>query len=416
MTPPSPKSLQGLRVLDLSRVLAGPVCTQILGDLGADIIKIEKPDSPDDAGSAGGDDTRRWGPPFLQTPDGQDSRESAYYLSANRNKRSVTIDITKPAGQELVHGLLTQSDVMIQNFKRGGLDKYGLDYNSLAARYPALIYCHITGFGQSGPLAKEPGYDFLAQAMGGLMAVTGEPDGAPMKTGVALSDVMTGLYSAIGILAALRHRDQTGEGQMVDLSLLDCTVAGMTNIAQYYLTSGQLAPRLGNAHSTIVPYQAFATKNGHIILAIGNDRQFRRFCDYIGQSGWADDSRFATNDARVRNRDELVPQIAAVMTERDTDQWIAQLHKIGIPAGPVNDMAQVFDMEQISARGMKITMDHPHSAENIALVGSPLKLSRTPPSYDRPPPCLGQHSAAVLSELLGLSEADIQALRNEGVI
>jgi len=404
-------ALSHIRVLDLSRVLAGPVCTQILGDLGADIIKIERPGDQNN----GGDDTRRWGPPYLQDETGQDTAESAYYLAANRNKRSLAIDITKPEGQALIRRLLAKCDVLIQNFKCGGLEKYGLGYDQLKDEFPQLVYCQITGFGLQGKLAPEPGYDFLAQALGGLMAATGEPDGAPMKAGVALSDVMTGLYSAIGILAALQSRTQTGNGQLVDLALLDCTLAGMTNIAQYYLTSGALAPRLGNAHSTIVPYQAFASADGHVILAIGNDSQFGRFCEFVGHAEWGADSRFATNAARVRNRTTLVPLIEVIMRRRDTAYWVDQLQHINVPVAPVNDMEQTFAMEQITAREMKITMDHP-ARPGIDLVGSPLKLSATPVSYRHAPPTLGQHSETLLHELLEMEDHDIAKLREQGIL
>ncbi len=401
-------ALKNIRVLDLSRVLAGPSCTQILADLGADIIKVERPGE--------GDDTRQWGPPFLQDKDGNDTTESAYYLSANRGKRSVAIDITTEQGQDLIHRLIAQSDILIENFKTGGLDKYGLGYARIKQQYPGLIYCSITGFGQDGPLASEPGYDFLAQAMGGLMAATGVPDGEPMKAGVALSDIMTGLYAAIGILAALHHREKTGEGQHVDLALLDCTLASMTNIAQYFLTSGTCAPRLGNAHSTIVPYQAFAAQDGHIIIAIGNDRQFTRFADAIGHEEWARDERFITNRMRVKNRDILIPLIATIIKTRSCAAWLDLFHQASLSVAPVNRMDQVFAMPQIQAREMKISLPHPLTDGAISLVGSPLKLSGTPVSYDKPPPVCGEHSAAILRELLGLGDDDIAALEAESII
>lgn len=401
-------ALSNIRVIDLSRVLAGPLCTQILGDLGADIIKIERPGY--------GDDTRKWGPPFLKDKDGRNTDESAYYLSVNRNKRSVAVDLTKPEGQAVIHELLGKADIVIQNFKVGGLDKYNLGYEQLKNKYPHLIYCAITGFGRTGPLASEPGYDFIAQAMGGLMAITGEPDGQPMKAGVALSDVMTGLYSAIGILAALQHREKTGRGQLVDTSLLDCTVAGMTNIAQYYLTSGKPAPRLGNAHSTIVPYQAFETKDGHVILAIGNDRQFQRFCTFVNKEGWAQDKDFATNSARVENRDKLVPQIAAIIKKNSTDYWVKNLYDADVPVGPVNDMQQVFGMEQLKANNMEIEMHHNSAGAPVHLVGSPLNFSQTAPSYRHAPPTLGQHTEEVLRDLLGKSDEQIKNLKDSKVV
>jgi crotonobetainyl-CoA:carnitine CoA-transferase CaiB-like acyl-CoA transferase len=384
-------ALQNLRILDLSRILAGPFCTQILGDLGAEVIKIEKPDS--------GDDTRKWGPPYLKDKDGNDTTESAYYLSLNRNKKSVAVDITTAEGQAIIHKLLQTCDVLVENFKTGGLDKYGLGYAQLKEKYPRLIYCSITGFGQTGALATEPGYDFLAQALGGLMNATGEPDGQPVKTGVALSDVMTGLYATIGILAALHHRDKTGRGQMIDLSLLDCTVAGMVNIAQYYLTSGKPAPRLGNAHSTIVPYQAFASADGHVIVAVGNDGQFKRFCENVGKPEWGDDKRFATNPARVMHRDILVPMIEDILLQQKTTYWVDLFREADVPVAPVNTMDQVFEMDQMQTREMKISMLHPLSSLPIDLVGNPLKLSDTPVSYRRAPPPCGQDTDEVLKEI-----------------
>lgn len=405
---PDNSALGHIRVLDLSRVLAGPFCTQILGDLGADILKIERPHS--------GDDTRKWGPPFLKNSDGSNSSESAYYLSANRNKRSVAIDIQTADGQALIHELLAQSDVLIENFKAGGLEKYGLSYEQIKERHPHLIYCSITGFGQNGPMAHEAGYDFLAQGMSGLMTCTGAPGEDPMKVGVALSDIMTGLYAAIGILSALQSREKTGMGQMVDLALLDCTLASMTNIAQYFLTSGQTAPRLGNAHSTIVPYQVFEAQDGHIILAIGNDGQFQRFCTCIDQPNWAEDERFATNSARVQNREALVPLIADIIASQSQGYWLSLLPEHNVPCGPVNNMDQVFSMTQTKARDMKISMPHEHSAQDIDLVGSPLKLSGTPVSYNQAPPILGQHTHDILSDLLNMSNEEIEALEQKGAI
>ncbi|MCB1531850.1 MAG: CoA transferase [Alphaproteobacteria bacterium] len=402
------KALEHIRVLDLSRVLAGPFCTQILGDLGADIIKIERPGA--------GDDTRQWGPPFLKDKNGNDTSESAYYLSANRNKKSLAIDIKTKEGQALLNELIKGSDILIQNFKVGGLDKYGLGYEQLKDKHPHLIYCAISGFGQEGPLASEPGYDFLAQAMAGLMSATGEPDAPPMKVGVALSDIITGLNAAIGILAALHHREQTGKGQMVDVALTDCTLASLSNLAQYYLTSGKVAPRLGNAHSTIVPYQSFETADGHIIIAVGNNDQFVRLCQTIGQSDWAADERFATNRARVEHRETLVPMIADIIKTKTTDKWLSLFRESDVPSGPVNTMDKVFDMEQIQTRGMQIQMDHPLSSGKIDLVGSPIKLSETPASYDNPPPICGEHTQEILEKLLGLSEEEIEDLKKKNII
>jgi crotonobetainyl-CoA:carnitine CoA-transferase CaiB-like acyl-CoA transferase len=383
-------ALNNIRVLDLSRVLAGPVCTQILGDLGADIIKVEKPGS--------GDDTRKWGPPFLKDKEGNSTRESAYYLSANRNKRSIALDIKTKEGQKIIQKLLSKSDVLIENFKAGGLEKYGLSYHQLKNTHPQLIYCSITGFGQNGPLAQEPGYDFLAQAMSGLMSITGEPEESPMKVGVALSDVITGLNASTAILAALHHREKTGQGQHIDLSLLDCTLAAMTNVAQYYLTSGEMAPRLGNAHSTIVPYQAFEASDGFLILAIGNDNQFARFCEHIGKEDWINDERFSTNEARVNNRKALIPEIAKIIKEKSVENWLQALREIDVPGGPVNTIEQAFNNPQIIEREMKIKMEH--SQNQIELVGSPLKLSKTPVSYRYPPPTCGEQTEEIIKELL----------------
>ncbi len=402
------KSLEGLRVLDLSRVLAGPYCTQMLGDCGAEIIKIEKPGS--------GDDTRFWGPPFLKDKDGNDTTESAYYLSINRNKKSVAVDIKTKDGQAIIHRLLENSDILIENFKAGGLAKYGLGYEQLKTKYPKLIYCSITGFGQTGPLAGEPGYDLMAQAMAGLMSATGEPGGAPMKVGVALSDIITGLHATIGILAALHHREKTGAGQMVDVALMDCTLASLTNLAQYYLTSGAVAPRLGNAHSTIVPYQAFQTRDGYIVIAIGNNEQFARFCAMIGKAEWAQDARFAKNSARLKNRDILVPMIENIIRTKPSSAWIQSMREKDIPGGPVNAMDDVFAMDQIQHRQMEISMVHARAPTPVKLVGSPLKLSKTPVSYDLAPPVLGQDTQEVLEKLPGLSADKLAELETSGVI
>lgn len=384
-------ALSNIRVIDLSRVLAGPYCTQMLGDMGAEVIKIERPES--------GDDTRYWGPPFLKDKAGNDTTESAYYLSCNRNKKSVAIDIKAKDGQKIIHELLKDADVFIQNFKVGGLDKYGLGYAQIKDKYPHLIYCSISGFGQTGPLASEPGYDFMAQAMAGLMTCTGGPDQPPTKVGVALSDVMTGMNAAIGILAALHHRHETGEGQHVDVALTDCTLASLVNIAQYYLTSGQNAPRLGNAHSTIVPYEAFETKDGHIIIAVGNDTQFSRLCGVLNHPEWAEDARFARNSARVQNRNIFIPLLKELVATKTTQEWLDLLIAHDVPAAPVNTMDQVFAMEQIQHREMKIQMDHVLAPEKIDLVGSPLKFSKTPVEYKNAPPTLGQHTDEILERL-----------------
>ncbi len=401
-------ALENIRVLDLSRVLAGPSCTQILGDLGAEIIKVERPGH--------GDDTRKWGPPFLKDNNGEETTESAYYLSVNRNKKSIAIDITKPEGQELIHEFLEKSDILIHNFRVGSLEKHNLGYEQIKDRHPHLIYCAISGFGQTGPLAEEPGYDFIAQAMGGLMSITGESDGKPMKAGVALSDIMTGLYAAIGVLSALNYRKETGKGQMVDTSLLECTLASLTNIAQYYLTSGQLAPRLGNAHSTIVPYQTFATSDGYLILAIGNDSQFRRFCEIIDKTEWADNPDYTTNSNRVRNREALIPMIEDIMVQKETGYWLEHLYHHDIPVGPVNTVDQTFAMEQIIERKMKIEMTHDETGKQVELVGSPLKLSESPAQYTISPPVLGQHTEDILVNLLNKTPKEIDVLRSKEVL
>lgn len=401
-------ALSHLRVLDLSRVLAGPSAGQILADLGAEVIKIERPGT--------GDDTRHWGPPWLRDETGNPTGESAYYLSANRGKKSVTVDIADPEGADLVRRLADQADIVLENFKVGGLQRYGLDYSSLAARNPALIFCSITGFGQTGPLAARPGYDFMIQAMGGLMSVTGEPDGAPQKAGVALADVLSGLYAVIGVLAALAHRGRTGEGQHIDLALLDVQVASMVNQAMNYLVSGEVPQRLGNAHPNIVPYQAFPAADGHFIVAVGNDGQFRRLCELLDRPQWADDPRFATNSARVEHRDELVPLLAERLQERPADEWLRLLEEAGVPCGPIHPLDRVFAEPQIRHRGMRTEAAHP-LAGSVPLVGSPLKMSASP-CVDPPaaPPTLGEHTESVLREVLGLDTDHIAALRERGVI
>ncbi len=369
-------ALSHIRVLDLSRVLAGPWATQTLADLGADVIKVESPE---------GDDTRRWGPPWLEG-----GEESAYFLCTNRGKRSVRIDFRSPEGQQRVRELAKTADVVVENFKVGGLAKYGLDYASLAADNPGLVYCSITGFGQTGPYAARPGYDFLIQAMGGLMSVTGPADGEPQKVGVALSDIMTGLYATIGILAALSEREQSGQGQHVDLALLDVTAATLANQASNFLVGGRVPTRLGNAHPNIVPYQAFATADGHCIVAVGNDKQFHSFVSELGLPELSDDPRFASNEARVANRDELVGMIQEKMLQSDRDEWLNRLEAAGVPAGPINNVDEVFTDPQVLARGMRVTLPHPDNPD-LEVAGNPIKLSRTPVEYRRPPPKLGEH-------------------------
>ncbi len=401
-------ALSGLRVLDLSRVLAGPYCTQMLGDMGAEIIKIEKPGA--------GDDTRFWGPPFVRDRDGNDTTESAYYLSINRNKKSVAVDLASPEGRDIIIGLLQHCDILIENFKVGGLKKYGLDYDSLKNQFPGLIVCSITGYGQNGPLSTEPGYDLVSQAMGGLMSVTGAPDGDPMKVGVAVSDIITGLHAATGILAALHHRTTTGKGQHVDVALLDCTLATMTNLAQYYLTAGRVAPRQGNMHATIVPYQALKARDGWLVIAVGNDGQFAKLSTLLGHPEWAQDPRFSTNSARLANRDILSPLISASMAAHDVADFVQKCHDLDIPAGPVNTIEQAFAEPQIQAREMKIEMRHDLAPEPVSLVGSPLKFSETPVRYESAPPVLGRHTSEVLSGLLGMEDGQIKNLADRKII
>ncbi|MDU9400874.1 CaiB/BaiF CoA-transferase family protein [Pseudomonas sp. zfem004] len=404
-------ALSHLRVLDLSRVLAGPWSGQILADLGADVIKVERPGS--------GDDTRAWGPPFLKDSRGENTSEAAYYLSANRNKRSVTIDFTQPEGQRLVRELAAKSDIVIENFKVGGLAAYGLDYQSLKAINPKLIYCSITGFGQTGPYAKRAGYDFMIQGLGGLMSLTGRPEGeegaGPMKVGVALTDILTGLYSTVAILAALAHRDQAGVGQHIDMALLDVQVACLANQAMNYLTTGISPRRLGNAHPNIVPYQDFPTADGNFILTVGNDGQFRKFAEVAGQPQWADDPRFATNKQRVANRAELIPLIRQATVFKTTAQWVSELEKAGVPCGPINDLAQMFQDPQVLARGLAVNIPHP-LAGNVPQVASPIRLSETPVEYRQAPPLLGEHTEAVLSDVLGLDAMAVHELRTAGVL
>jgi crotonobetainyl-CoA:carnitine CoA-transferase CaiB-like acyl-CoA transferase len=403
------RSLDGIRVLDLSRILAGPYCTQLLGDLGADVIKIERP--------LLGDDTRSWGPPNLRTKDGEAEKESGYYMCTNRNKRSVTVDIAKPAGQELVRALLSKCDVLVENFKVGGLRKYGLSYEQLQGALPRLVYCSITGFGQTGPYAQRPGYDLLAQGMGGIMSVTGDPRGLPSKIPVAIDDIMTGMYATVAIIAALRHRDVAGVGQQIDIGLLDTQVSWLANVGINYLMSGEIPQRLGSAHPNVVPYQAFPSSDGYFILGTGNDEQFQRLCRLLGQSGWSRDPRFATNSERVRHRDTLIDLIARHTSKRPTKYWLEQLEQIGLPCAPVNTIDQVFANPQVSHRGMKISMSHALAATGaVDLIGNPLKLSATPVAYQRPPPQLGEHTQEVLTELLNVNATDLQQLREQGVI
>ncbi|MCZ4280344.1 CaiB/BaiF CoA-transferase family protein [Kiloniella laminariae] len=406
--------LSGLRVFDLSRIMAGPSCTQMLGDMGADVIKVERPGE--------GDDTRKWGPPFVKNKAGQDTSESAYYLSANRNKRSVSLDISQPEGQKLARQLISQCDILVENFKVGGLAKYGLSYENLKDEFPQLIYCSITGFGQTGPYAPQAGYDFLIQGMGGIMSLTGEPEGQPMKVGVAIVDLMCGMYASNAILAALHHRNMTGgsksgEGQYIDVSLFDTQIAWLANQGLYYLTSGELPPRLGNGHPNIVPYNVVPSSDGHFILAIGNDGQYRKFCDFAGCPELIEDNRFSTNQNRIRNRDDLYPLIGEVTKTRSSADWIKNLPPLGVPCGPVNDMKGTFDHPQTTAREMKISMPHPEAASgSVDLIGSPMKFSRTPVDYRQAPPCMGEHTEEVLEELLQLGGEQLSALRKNNTV
>ncbi|CAB3963986.1 L-carnitine dehydratase/bile acid-inducible protein F [Burkholderia cenocepacia] len=404
-------ALSHIRVLDLTRVLAGPWCAQTLADFGADVIKVERPGA--------GDDTRHWGPPYLKDADGADTAEAAYYLAANRNKRSVTVDIATPEGQQIVRELAAQSDVVLENYKVGQLKKYGLDYDSLRAVKPDLVYCSVTGFGQTGPYAHRAGYDFIIQGIGGFMSITGErdgePGGGPQKAGVAIADLATGLYSTIAVLAALAHRDRTGEGQYIDMALLDVQVALLANMNTNFLASGKPPVRWGNAHPNIVPYQTFQTRDGWIIVAVGNDGQFRKFVEAGGRPELADDERFATNPSRVRHRDTLVPILAEMVKARDKADWIGALEAAGVPCGPINDLDEVFDNEQVVARGMQVSLPHPCGAD-AKLVRNPIRMSATPPEARTAPPLLGAQTDDVLRDTLGYDDAKIAALRAKQAI
>ena len=409
-------SLDGIRILDLSRVLAGPWCTQTLADLGADVIKIERPGT--------GDDTRGWGPPFLQDAQGLDTGEAAYYLGTNRNKRSLTCDIARPEGQALIRQLVAHCDVFIENFKVGDMARYGLDYASLRTLNPRLVYCSVTGFGQTGPYRERAGYDYAIQGIGGLMSITGERDdlgGGPQKVGVAVADLFTGMYATVAILAALRHAERTGEGQHVDMALLDTQVAMLANLGANYLVSGKVPGRAGNAHQNIVPYQVFEVapaadgQRDHIILAVGNDGQFAKFCAVAGVPELARDPRFTLNADRVRHRSELVPQLEVVLKSRTKADWLAALEAAKVPCGAINNLAEVFADPHVHARHMVHRWDHPLQ-QDLQIVASPIKMDRTPVRTDLPPPLLGQHTGEVLSSLLGYSEEQLTQLRSQGVI
>jgi crotonobetainyl-CoA:carnitine CoA-transferase CaiB-like acyl-CoA transferase len=405
----TPLPLTGIRIFDLTRILAGPTCTQLLGDLGADVIKIERPGV--------GDDTRSWGPPYVKDADGNDTTESAYYLSANRNKRSITIDLRRAEGIALAKQLIAKCDVLIENFKVGSLAKLGLGYDDLKEEFPNLVYCSVTGFGQTGPYANRAGYDFLAQGLGGIMSITGDPEGPPMKVGVGIADVMTGMYASTAILAALRHRDATGQGQHIDTCLLDTQVSWLINEGTNYLVSGKIPIKLGNEHPNIVPYKVFGTADGYVILAVGNDRQFQDWCRCAGAEDLGSDPRFATNPLRIGNREALYEAMPAYMTRKTTQQWLIGLASAKVPCSPVNNIKQVFENEQVQARGMRIEMDHPKAGSGkVPLIGNPLRMSATPPQYRQAPPVLGEHTDEVLAEVLGLDEAEILALRQVGTV
>lgn len=396
-------ALEGVRVLDLTRVLAGPTCTQMLGDLGAEVIKIERPEA--------GDDTRAFAPPFWPK-----TKESAYFLGANRNKKSVTLDIAKPEGQAIIHRLLEGGcDVLVENFKVGALAKYGLAWEQLKQKYPRLIYCSITGFGQTGPYAPRPGYDALVQAMGGIMSLTGEPNGPPQKVGVPIADLFAGLYGCIGVLAALNHRNATGEGQRVDIGMLDAHVAWLANQAMNYLATGENPQRLGNQHPNIAPYQEFPTKDGYIILAIGNDPTFERFCRSFGQEALLSDERFSTNARRVENRQLVTETLTAVMRSLTTAEWIEQLEALKIGCGPINTLDQVFADAQVKSRNCVVQMRHA-SGEVVQLIANPVRLSGTPPQYRLPPPALGEHTDIVLRDTVGMTDAELATLRSKEII
>ena len=405
-----PRPLEHIRVLDLTRVLAGPWATQNLADLGAEVIKIERPGT--------GDETRTWGPPWLADREGHETREAAYYLSVNRGKKSVTVDFSRPGGQKLIRGLAARCDVLVENYKVGDLARHGLAYDDLRAANPRLVYCSITGFGQSGPYAERPGYDFLFQGLGGLMSITGERDdrgGGPQKVGIAISDVLGGMYASLAITSALAWRERSGVGQWIDLSLLDTIIAFTANQTLNYWCSGRVPRRHGNAHANLVPYQVFAAADGPIVLAVGNDGQFAAFCGVADRPELSRDPRFRTNPDRVRNRELLVPIVETIVRARPSRDWIAALTAAGVPCGPINDLGQVFEDPQVRHRGLRVEIPHP-AGVSCPTVASPMRFSATPVAYDTPPPLLGQHTRQVLAELLGLGPKEIESLAADGVI
>lgn len=393
-------ALNGIQVFDLTRVLAGPTCTQILGDLGADVIKVEQPGV--------GDVTRSWGPPFIEDANGAPT--SAYYLSANRNKRSMTLDLSSKEGQEIALSMIAQSDILVENFLTGSLEKYGLGYDQLKEKFPKLIYCSITGFGHTGPYAKHPGYDFQVQGMGGIMSLTGEPDGSPMRVGISFADYTTGLYSAMAILAALQHRNQTGGGQHIDMALLDAQVAGLVFEGQGYLMTHDNPKRQGNAHPNIVPYGVFKAKDRPFIIAMGKDEQFHAFCHHIGKAEWAHDSSFGKNAARVEHRATLIPMINEVLSQKEAHEWTQDLEDLKIPCGPVNQLSDVFENPQVQERQMA------QNSQSVPTLASPLRLEKTPVNYAKAPPALGEHTREILQEKLSISESDLQHLHEKKVI
>jgi len=400
--------LHGIRIFDLTRILAGPTATQVLADLGADVIKVERPGA--------GDDVRRWGPPFLKDASGEETTESVYFNAANRNKRSITLNLADPEGQQLARRLIAKCDVLFENYKVGDLAKYGLAYEQIKDEMPGLIYCSLTGFGQTGPYAGRAGFDLVVQAMGGLMSITGPESGEPVKVGVGIADIMTGMYCNIAILAALRHRDTTGQGQHIDMSLLDSQIAWLVNEGMNHLHTGGRPKPWGTAHATIVPYQAFPTADGSMILAVGNDRQFVKFCQFAGAPELAEDPRFATNPARVDNREACVAAVATLTQKRERAYWLDGLAPLGVPCGPVNHIDEAFADEQVQARGMRIEIEHPATGKPEPYIASPIRMSETPVAYNRPAPMLGEHTSEVLGELLGMGEDEVEGLRERGAL